>query len=103
MTKYWRAPLGPKPKIEGSRPVGPVESAPMVLAEMSWFSIGHGVAYGESFCFTLLIYYLFIYLFINQTLLSATYTKTSGQLYIVRNCSNLNKISFHIQHVARNR
>ena len=37
--------------------------------------------------------YLFIYLFINQTLLSAIYTMTSGQLYIVHNCSNLNKIS----------
>ena len=39
------------------------------------------------------IYYLFIYLSINQTLLSATYKMTSGQLYIVQNCSNLNKIS----------
>ena len=34
-----------------------------------------------------------IYLFINQTLLSATYTMTCGQPYIVHNCSNINKIS----------
>ena len=38
-----------------------------------------------------MVIYLFIYLFINQTLLSATYTMTSGQLNIVYNCSNLNK------------
>ena len=38
-------------------------------------------------CFTHDYIYLFIYLFINQTLLSATYTMTSGQLYIVRNIS----------------
>ena len=30
-----------------------------------------------------LLYYLFIYLFINQAFLSATYTMTSGQLNIV--------------------
>ena len=30
-----------------------------------------------------------IYLFINQTLLSATYTMTSGQLYIVHNCPKI--------------
>ena len=41
----------------------------------------------------LISYCLFIYLFINQTLFSATYTMTSGQLYIVYDCSNLNKIS----------
>ena len=33
------------------------------------------------------LFILFIYLFINQTLLSATYTMTSGQLYIVYNCT----------------
>ena len=36
---------------------------------------------------------LFTYLFINQALLSATYTMTSSPLYIVNNCSNLNQIS----------
>ena len=42
-----------------------------------------------------------IYLFINQTLLSATYTMTSGQLYIVHNCSNLNKISLSNAMICR--
>ena len=42
-----------------------------------------------------------IYLFINQTLLSATYTMTSGQLYIVYNCSNLNKISLSNAMICR--
>ena len=40
----------------------------------------------------IMIIYLFIYLFINQTFLSATYTMTSGQLYIVRNCSNFSRV-----------
>ena len=43
--------------------------------------------------------YLFIYLFIYQTRSSATYTMTSGQIYIVHDCSkfkqNLNKIEGH--------
>ena len=46
-------------------------------------------------------YYLFIYLFINQSLLSATYTMTSGQLYIVYSCSNLNEISLSNAMICR--
>ena len=41
------------------------------------------------------------YFFINQTLLSATYTMTSGQLCIVHNCSNLNKISLSNAMICR--
>ena len=49
----------------------------------------------------LIIIYLFIYLFINQTLFSAPYTMTSGQLYIIYNCSNLNKISLSNAMICR--
>ena len=48
-----------------------------------------------------IIYLFIIYLFINQTLFSATYTMTSGQLYIVYNCSNLNKISLSNAMICR--
>ena len=47
------------------------------------------------------IYLFILYLFINQTLLSATYTMTSGQLYIVHNCSNFNKISLSNAMICR--
>ena len=47
------------------------------------------------------IIFLIYYLFINQTLLSATYTMTSGSLNIVHNCSNLNKISLSNTMICR--
>ena len=44
---------------------------------------------------------IIIIIIINQTLFSATYTMTSGQLYIVYNCSNLNKISLSNAMICR--
>ena len=52
-------------------------------------------------CYAIAHSHLFIYLFINQTLLSATYTMTSSQLYTVHNCSNSNKISLSKAMICR--